>query len=570
MVMATSTDMAHRGPASPLTSGAARAAEHTLEQLQGTDNPGLLVRSLEPYDLLMAWHLADDEQRADLLKMADKAQVDLLVDIRCWKSDLPDIDAVEELISPLVMTGFAGATRALQNMEGELRTLLLKRNARVHLLEDINEEIVVPDTSELIPCPDGRYFIELPDPDQVTDVERALFQTLLMQPFDFYQRELECIRHELPGELTELAYRWRKGRLADYGFATREEAMEMLVPYTVDEVRQMAASSEPAVVPPSDFSWPVLYREVFTGNEFLDAVMEVLNASDTPELLARRGTLGAELAAMINLFLSAGTVNLGDVEEVARMATWARDLMALGLSECADGDESEGARLLSVISPGIFLRVALGLLYPLRKRARRVLGDRKLIPSGRKGSIFDPPYFVALSCLSRDIPAFCPSLSKEAEFAHSLFEPKKSDLKAFSTPRQVQYAERLLEEAELLPSLLFDGLECERPPVRGTPASILVLNALANAAADREPTAKPIEREEANVFAEELLALNEDQLLSDALAVLAPLMDASLELPRDLHEDSDPARRLLIRLIKIGRSRLAADAPERILLIESI
>jgi hypothetical protein len=176
---------------------------------------------------------------------------------------------------------------------------------------------------------------------------------------------------------------------------------------------------------------------------------------------------------------------------------------------------------------------------------------------------------VGLSCLSRDIPAFCPSLYKEAEFAHSLFEPKESDLNAFSTPQEVTRAERLLDEVKLLPSLLFDGLKCERPPVRGTPASILVLNALANAAAGREPTAKPIQREEANVFAEEFLSINEDQLLADSLAVLAPLVDAAEEVPQNSEADPDPARRLLIRLAKIGRSRLAMDSPERILLIEN-
>jgi hypothetical protein len=244
-------------------------------------------------------------------------------------------------------------------------------------------------------------------------------------------------------------------------------------------------------------------------------------------------------------------------------------MMALGLYEASDGDEDEGARLLTRLSPGAFLRVAVGILAPLRRRARKLLDDRKLIPAGRKGSIFDPPYFVGLSCLSRDIPAHCPAICQEAEFAHSLFDPGKQDLQAFSTRREVAHAERLLDEVELLPSLLFDGLRCERPPVRGTPASILIMNALAHAASGRDPVARPIVREEANVFAEAFLAMTEDQLISDALAVLAPLIDASDEVPQDPSEDSDPARRLLIRLIKIGRSRLASDAPERILLIEN-
>jgi hypothetical protein len=273
---------------------------------------------------------------------------------------------------------------------------------------------------------------------------------------------------------------------------------------------------------------------------------------------------------MTNLFLSAMGVTIGDVDEVARYTSWARDMLSLGLVETSRDDEDDAARLLTSLTPSVFLKVAMGLVLPLRNRAARLLTDRKLIPVGRKGSIFDPPYYIALTCLNRDIPAYCAYLDQKAESAHSIFEPRASDLKAFSSPKAVETAERILEEAEQLPTLLFDALCCERPPVRGTPASILVMNALANAAADRDPMPKPVLREEANVFHEQMLSMSEDQLLTDAVAVLSPLVDVSDEPPRDLLNESDPMRRLIIRLVRIGRSRLAADAPERTLLIENL
>jgi hypothetical protein len=96
-----------------------------------------------------------------------------------------------------------------------------------------------------------------------------------------------------------------------------------------------------------------------------------------------------------------------------------------------------------------------------------------------------------------------------------------------------------------------------------------VMNALANAAAEREPVPRPILKEEAYVFASEMLSLSEDQLISDALAVFSPLVDISLENSDNPDDDTEPMHRLLIRLIRIGRARLAADAPERALLIES-
>lgn len=553
-----------------LVSAAASAAEEVLNQIQSTHDPAALVRAMAPHDLLVAWNIADDEQRADLLKLADKGQVDLLVDLRCWVSDTPDMDRLEELVGPLAMSDIGGATRVVDTLDQELLTLLLKRNARIHLVEDRNEDLLVPEESELIACPDGYYFIELPDPDQVTDVERALLQALLMKPFEVYQKELECVRHDLPSELTELAYKWRAGRLADQGFQTREEALEVVVPMTVEEARALADdAAEPPDETPGDVSLPVLYRGSFEGHPFLDQVMEILHASDDPDVQARVAFLWGELGAMTNLYFSAIGVEIGNVEEVARNVTWARDLLALGLSEVADGDEDEGARLLALLSPGVFLKVALGILYPLRKRARLLLQDRRLIPMGRKGTIFDPPYAVGLACLNRDIPAFWPSLNREEMSLHSIFEPRAADLVAFSSRTDVQQAVRLLEEAEQLPALLFDGLNCERPPVRATPASILLMNALANAAADRAPEPKPVLREEANVFHGQVLQTSEDQLISDALSVLASVVDVEPDFPRDPLRDPDPMRRLIVRLIRIGRSRLASDAPERTLLIEN-
>ena len=555
------------GDSTMLALSAVSAAEQTLTMLQELDDPKHIIKTIPPHDLLVTWNMADDEQRAILLDSADQAQVNLLVDLKCWKGDAPSINAVEELVGPLALKGFDGAQKVIHTLEGELRTLLLKRSARVHLLEDRNEDLVVPDTSELIACPDGYYYIELQEPDLVSDVERALIQALLRQPVTFYQPELEAVRHELVSDLTEMAYKWHRARLADYGFSPREEALSLMVPMSAEEVLKLAENADPILSFPSDISLPVLYRENLHGNDFLDQVLDLMAHDD--DISRRMETLNVELAAMTNLYLSATGVDVGDIDAVSRNINWARDMLSLGLSEAAGGDEEEGARLLAVLSPGMFMRVAFGLLYPLKNRAKKLLSDQKLIPAGRRGTIFDPPYFIGLDCLVRDIPCHWPKLFASDQPLHSLFEPGITELAAFSTRKQVTRAEHLLEEAEQLSTLLFDTLKSERPPVRGTPASILVMNALANAAGERDPIPRPILKEEAHAFADDILDMSEDQLISDALAVFSPLLDFSLDNADDPDEDTDPMHRLLTRLIRIGRARLVADAPERALLIES-
>ncbi len=542
-------------------------AKSTLLQIDDADDPGPIVRSLAPYDLLLTWNAADDEQRAELLRFADRERTDLLIDLTCWHEDTPDLDAMCSVIGPLATGSPQDADQALGLLGDELRTLFFKRNFRVHQLENRNDDLVVPDTSELIACPDGYYHIELLDPDLVTDTERALLQALLLRPFEAYQPELESIRHDLASELTEQAYRLHSGRLADFGFATREEAVSLLVPMSISEILNAAETAEPIVRFPSDLCLPVLYRDNLEGNEFLDAVLDEFR--NNPDLQYRADILDAELTATTNLYLSAAGVDVGDVEAVARNIGWVRDLISLGLSEASNGDENEAVRLLTVLSSGFFVRAALGVLYPLQRRARALLNDKKLIPPGRRGAIFDPPYHIALSCLSRDIPCLWPMMDTTDQPLHSLFEPSQKDLAAFSSRSEVALAELVLEEAEQIPTLLFDALKCEQPPVRATPASILVMNALAHASAGREPTANPVLREEANVFAQEMLLLTEEQLLADALAVLVPLVYSDIRTAEKTSDDPDPMKRLLIKLIGIGRSRLASDAPERGLLIES-
>jgi hypothetical protein len=199
-----------------------------------------------------------------------------------------------------------------------------------------------------------------------------------------------------------------------------------------------------------------------------------------------------------------------------------------------------------------------------------LLKDPRFAAAGQAGAVFDPPYFIGLTCLAGDIPSRWPALSGEAGRSISLFEPTPEELAPFSCPDDVSEAELLLSEAEIMGKLLFKALKYKEPPLRETPASIVVLTALAHGAADRELEAKPVTFAAARVFGQQVLSIQEDQFLRDAMMVLAPLMGVDPVLPDGLQTEADPAKRLLIRLIQIGRTRLGADAAERVLLVEDV
>jgi hypothetical protein len=556
-------------PSAAITDKVRDSVESTLAKISEADNPGPLVKALPPHDFLVAWRAADDEQRADLMRLADQEQVDLLVDLSCWLADFPDLDELEALIKPLAFSGLGGAIRVLDALQPELKTLFLKRNARIHLLENRNDEVPVDEGSEVIACPDGFYFIEFPEPQNVTDVERTLWGALLSQPFEAYQLELECIRHDLPSELTENALRWRTGRLADWGFVAKGEAVALLAPRSARDVRLLADKADVKLHPLSSIiQFPQLYKENYTGNEFLDRVIRLMEASDDETVLNRLDTVGAELTLMTGTFLTAISTDLKDIDAVARGVRWARDLWALGLYETAEGNIETGARQFVALAPGFFLQVGLGLTYPLARRAKALLADKRLGGRGAVGAIFDPPHRVTLSCLARDIPCRWPPLRKGGNLTSEHLEPFPGELAAFSSRDEIDYWEKLLSEAENLPALLFDRLECEAPPPEETPASMLVLTALANAASGREPKPTPLSYKDAVSFKERLVEQSLEKFAGDALAALAMISGVAPKGPLSPIDEADPSRRLLLRLIIVGRARLMESAPEHALLIE--
>lgn len=540
-----------------------RGADDFLRRLRDADEPLALVRELVPHDLLFTLREADDEQRSELLALAEREQVQGVINLSCWKGDRPDLAALGELISPLAMSSLDGAGKMLDDMTDEMRTLLLKQHAVVHLRENKDDDVPAAQGSELIACRDGLYFIELPHPDDVSDLERQLLTALLNRPFDEYQPELECVRHDLPSSLEELALRWRNAQLADYGFGTRVDGLALLSPRDPERVRRTIG--EAAVVPyplRADRGFPVIYGDNLEGNEALDRALEVLVTSDDALFAERAATIGAELGSMASLFLSGTGCDLSDLEAVSRGVRRARDMLALGLTAVAGADPVEGARALATQVPAVLVQAAMGLLAPLRERACKLLAEPRLGLRGEREALLDQPLAIAVKGLARDLPLRWPPLDGEAATSVEPTEPGADELAAFSAPSQVRRAADLLAEAELLPALLFDKLGFGSvPDTEGVTGSSLLLAALVNLSAGEEPSAIPLAPSRAETFARRFLDEGDRAAISSAMAALAPCCDTASEGAVDPAEEGDPLRRLLLRLVIIGRARIKSAEP---------
>ncbi len=538
------------------------AAEELLARISEADAPAEIVAAASPMDLVAALREADDEQRVELLALMDREQIAVAVDVACWKGDAFDPGKLAALLSPAIATGIDAASRLFHALDNELRTLLLKPYVVVHLREDRNEEFQIADGSEFFECADGMYAIELPQPEDAPQAIRQIIAALMYRPFAEYQLELECLRHDLPSELEEAALRWRTGRLADLGYSPREEGLAALAPEDPKALRERIRGTSAAPRVCDEIALPTLYARCLDGAPLLDAALERIATSRDPACVERAGTLPAEIGAAVALFLSGAGVELGDLEAVTRGVRLARDTLALGLGVIADGDVALAAAALLRAAPISFVRVGMGVLAPLRERARALQRKLRVANAGRPGVALDPPHAVTVELLGRGIPQRFPPLEAGDAASPAPLSPLAGEITGFAELAHVARAEALLAEAELVPDLLarLGALDRASALPAGAAASTALLTALANTAAGRALLATPVTAEEASDLEARALRAGVEAFIAEAFgAAAAPL---GLAPAGEMHPEleADPRRRLVLRLLLIGFSRLEGGA----------
>ncbi len=147
-------------------------------------------------------------------------------------------------------------------------------------------------------------------------------------------------------------------------------------------------------------------------------------------------------------------------------------------------------------------------------------------------------------------------------------DPLPGELVAFADPAQLGRAEALLEEAEQLADLACDRLGWDPSAIddRGEVCgSTLVMTALANVASGKDPSAASVTPDEAAAFTDRVINSGEEELILGAVSDLSLVMQVSADGPLHPALERDPLRRLILRLIHLGRARIASGDPSTIL-----
>ena len=230
-----SRSVATERPTLPATWNAMSATEKTRSLLERKDLPKL-VKSMPADKLYLMIHDLGVDSSLELFSFVEPDQWKGLVDISCWESDMSSPQRFAAWFQAVSVAGSQAAETFIGAIDEEYLVTIIKSIATVEE-KDLDKDFV-PDTLEIIPSPDGEFFLLIPRNHTLIPFVVQALKLIYAKDILKGRRILRASRTELTTQLTETAFRFRSGRLEDMGFLEFNVAMEILEPIPLNELRK--------------------------------------------------------------------------------------------------------------------------------------------------------------------------------------------------------------------------------------------------------------------------------------------------------------------------------------------
>ncbi|WP_297056645.1 DUF6178 family protein [Thermosulfurimonas sp.] len=344
-----------------------------------------LVRNLPPQELFLTLKAASTDDAIDLLSYAKGEQLQLLLDLDAWRKDRI---VAERFMAWLVLFFEAGedvVARWLEVADFDFLVAVLQRFLRVVKLPEDTE---LTEALDWLPpyTLDNVYFVEFKT-EKFEFYFRRIIEIIRDREETYYYNLMEALIWELPSHVEEMAYRWRRGRLADHGIPDYFDALDIYAPLVGREPRRIDPRYLPGRVPeeePRDTGTAFLPALAYPGAERFS---EALRRITDPAQLDR---LQRELAWITNKVLIVDHVNIDEISQVEDSLRKVLGYLNIGVEYLAGPDPEAGARVLETYFLEDIFRTAHTLIVGLRKKAREISSQEGLDP--RVLRHLDEPY----------------------------------------------------------------------------------------------------------------------------------------------------------------------------------
>lgn len=215
-----------------------------------------LVRAIPPAELYWLVQEIGLGDALPVVEMASPEQVQIFLDMELWDKWEFRHDKAIEWMMALLECGESAMVHLFPQLDPEVLVLFLKDEIRVG--GGVGDIIGDDDRSvEWDHSFDEMFMIKFLQNDHAQIIGTFL-DVVYRNNHSLYVFLMESVMNELSAELEELAFQFRSGRLADLGFPSIEEAVEMYAPldpstFAAGEVKERAVTELPQV--------PVLFAE---------------------------------------------------------------------------------------------------------------------------------------------------------------------------------------------------------------------------------------------------------------------------------------------------------------------
>lgn len=375
-----------------------------LDWVLSLPNPREFVETLAAEELYLLLRDIGEHDSYALLEYASGEQLHAIQDLDLWRGEEILIPRWLAWIDRCREVSLETAMRFVSATEDELLQIIMMGDVRVHT-SDLELDLV-PDELQLIPSPDGMFWLTAP---VESDIAQRL-PTLLKLMWATDQERMRAIctssRFELLSSVEEQCRHFRNARLSELGFPAPDEAMEVFVyldpkATKVTVMETLAAEEGPAFTPPSlgEVAQDLALAGV-TPKGLLAGALELLDAEE-------RASFGQGFTYLVNKVFMALHRDLSETDEIPDAGRRAAGLLSLGLAWLADEDVDTAAAVLRRTWPETCFRVGHSLTLELSLAARRL---RHRAGTNRGLFVFGEPDDAMLQAVAGSQPMYLEGL----------------------------------------------------------------------------------------------------------------------------------------------------------------
>lgn len=389
-----------------------------------------LVKNLPPQELFLTLKAVSTEEAVDLLSYAKGSQIQFLFDIDAWRKDRLAPERFTAWLVLLFETSEDKVAEWLQVADFDFLVAIMQRFVRVVKRPD---DVDLTEARDWLPpyTLDEVYFVEFRK-QKLEFYFRRIIEIIRDMDENYYYNLMEAIIWELPSQVEEMAYRWRRGRLADHGIPDYFEALDVYAPVVKNHLRRIDPRYLPGRVEETGESPPGFVPALYYPGA--ERFSEALSRITDPHQLDR---LKRELAWITNKVLIVDHVSIDEIAQVEDALNKVLGYLNIGLEYLAGSDPEAGRRILETYFLEDIFRLAHTLIVSLRKKAREISSQEGL--DARVLRHLDEPYaFYLKGVMVRDanrIKLFVPDKAGTAE-----------EYRWFRELSEVRQVERIIEE----------------------------------------------------------------------------------------------------------------------------